>query len=268
MQRESCLSCELTQSAPLELVLIGRNLIEAYESAQRLEISPWKFAVRWPSLQKNFGECVDDVRWLLTQGLLLYREETFSAPEVPRQFRHSRRKHFTPHSCFVLKEKAVPIFRELLAARAPQLEAYRQGLDRLLKEIPLTIAPLQSAPSPAHSRNQQESVLPTSADLPQQPTWAQAAHQLRVGALVVKIFKRAAANQELILSVFEEEGWPEWIDDPLPPAKGIRPGLRLKETVKSLNRHQENHLIHFSGDFVHGRIRWERSPPDRPPETR
>jgi len=156
----------------------------------------------------------------------------------------------------VVKEKAVPIFRELLAARAPQLEASRQGLDRLLKEIPLTIAPLQSAPSPAHSSNQQESALPTPANLPQQPTWDAVDRELRAGPIVIKSFKRPAANQELILSVFEEEGWPKTIDDPLPPVRGMDRRRRLNDAVKRLNRHQSKALICFSANTVQGRILW------------
>jgi hypothetical protein len=72
----------------------------------------------------------------------------------------------------------------------------------------------------------------------------------------VKKFKRPAENQELILSVFEEEGWPETIDDPLSATSGVCSRRRLVEAVKRLNRHQEQPLIRFSADTTHARIYW------------
>jgi hypothetical protein len=57
-----------------------------------------------------------------------------------------------------------------------------------------------------------------------------------------KRYRSDAGKQMLVLAAFEEEGWPEQIDDPIEPGK-------IRDTVKALN---ENLPIRFSvnGDRV------------------
>jgi hypothetical protein len=78
-----------------------------------------------------------------------------------------------------------------------------------------------------------------------------------VGNLVVKAFKLPSPNQETILAVFEEEGWPPRIDDPLPPNPELVVKRRLHDTIKGLNRNRRNCLIRFLGDGTGEGIRWE-----------
>ena len=59
------------------------------------------------------------------------------------------------------------------------------------------------------------------------PTWDANLRVLSVDGLVVKQFSRAAENQQLILSVFQEEGWPARIDDPLSPVELVDSKRRL-----------------------------------------
>ena len=66
-----------------------------------------------------------------------------------------------------------------------------------------------------------------------------------------------AMNQEIVLAVFEEEGWPPRIDDPLPWKSDIDPQRRLHDTINSLNRRQRQRLVHFSADGLAQGIRWE-----------
>jgi hypothetical protein len=61
----------------------------------------------------------------------------------------------------------------------------------------------------------------------------------------VKRFRVPALNQELVLAAFEEEGWPPHLDDPLPKDDDTDPTQHLQATIKRLNRHQVNHLLHF-----------------------
>lgn len=75
--------------------------------------------------------------------------------------------------------------------------------------------------------------------------------QLTYNGEVVKRFKQPAKNQATILEVFQEEGWPRRIDDPLKPGK-------LNQTIKDLNARQ-NHL-RFLGDGDKGII-WEPAKP-------
>jgi hypothetical protein len=69
----------------------------------------------------------------------------------------------------------------------------------------------------------------------------------------------------LILAVFEEEGWPRRIDDPLPPGHGINPKVRLHESIARLNRNQVNRTIRFGGDGYGRGVRWAQIPDDKSP---
>jgi hypothetical protein len=89
------------------------------------------------------------------------------------------------------------------------------------------------------------------------PIWDAELHELRFKGHVVKRFKGPAKSQELILAAFQEDGWPDVIDDPLPMLPGQDPKRRLHYTVHHLNRVQRPCLIHF---FVNGggqRIYWQ-----------
>ncbi len=92
---------------------------------------------------------------------------------------------------------------------------------------------------------------------PSVPTWDSERRELRISGMAVKRFKWTAANQEAILAAFEEEGWPDRIDDPLPPKPGQDSKRRLSDTIKCLNRKQINQLIHFRGDGTGEGVTWE-----------
>ncbi len=89
------------------------------------------------------------------------------------------------------------------------------------------------------------------------PSWDFERHELRCGGQVVKKFKWRAANQEMILATFEQEGWPAHIDDPLPQEPDIDPKRRLADAIKSLNRHQKISLVRFCGDGTGQGVLWE-----------
>ncbi len=73
----------------------------------------------------------------------------------------------------------------------------------------------------------------------------------------MKRYRVPARNQALILAAFQEEGWPLYIDDPLPPAGEQDPKHRLQATVKSLNRNQQTPLLRFHGNGNGQQIFWE-----------
>jgi len=89
------------------------------------------------------------------------------------------------------------------------------------------------------------------------PRWNAGARILRFKGTVVKRFTKPANNQEHVLMAFEEEGWPEHIDDPIPPHGDIDPKRCLHGTIARLNQHQERRLIRFSGDGRGEGVRWE-----------
>ncbi len=73
----------------------------------------------------------------------------------------------------------------------------------------------------------------------------------------MKRYRVQAPNQELVLTVFEELGWPVCIDDPLPPDGDKDPKERLQATIKSLNRCQRGPFIRFYGNGTASQICWE-----------
>jgi hypothetical protein len=64
-------------------------------------------------------------------------------------------------------------------------------------------------------------------------------------------------NQELVLAAFEEERWPRRILDPLSPQPFHDVKRRLSDTIKFLNRRQENEFIRFHGDGSGEGVIWE-----------
>ena len=72
------------------------------------------------------------------------------------------------------------------------------------------------------------------------PVWDLTARCLRFRGEVCKQYRRPAKDQEKILAAFHEEGWPDAIDDPLPPGK-------LPTTVESLNDRLEHIKFHLNG---------------------
>ena len=89
------------------------------------------------------------------------------------------------------------------------------------------------------------------------PHWDIEKRELLVGKALVKRYRCPALNQETVLGVFQEEGWPRRIDDPLPPLSGQEQKRRLHDTIKSLNKNQIKHLIKFRGDGTGEGVIWE-----------
>ena len=89
------------------------------------------------------------------------------------------------------------------------------------------------------------------------PHWDANRRVLCIGPHVVKRFRLSAPNQETVLAAFQEEGWPPAVYDPLPGSSNGLAKRRLHDTIKFLNRNQENQLITFRGDGKGERILWE-----------
>jgi hypothetical protein len=112
---------------------------------------------------------------------------------------------------------------------------------------------------PHEPRKQPSRRTPTRGAPPRRqarPRWDKIARELWLGDTLVKKFLRPAPLQELILAVFEEEGWPERIDDPLPgPFDGDRRD-RLHKALQKLNRNQQVPLLEFHRDGTGEKIVW------------
>jgi hypothetical protein len=70
------------------------------------------------------------------------------------------------------------------------------------------------------------------------PHWDATQRELAVDGQVVKQYHVPARNQERVLAAFQEEGWPDRIDDPLPGRPDHDPKRRLNDTIKKLNGHR------------------------------
>jgi hypothetical protein len=88
------------------------------------------------------------------------------------------------------------------------------------------------------------------------PLWDERRRALLVGPKIVKQFRLPSPNQVAILSAFQEEDWPNRIDDPLPPRPEVDPKRRLHDTIKSLNRYHKSRLLRFSGDGTGEGVTW------------
>lgn len=212
-------------------------LLRAREYADEVESDPWKFAVEWRLLRAR-GLEETDVRYLVARGLVDLRREISRRGAFERTFIAHDVPHLSSDTAFVLTAAGI-------------------SFCRLLGE---------NGESPLVSDSQHTSTSPSSLTAPQvaasdenvapvKPHWNRDRRELTFRGQLVKCYRVPSPNQELILSVFQEEEWPEFIDDPLPPHDNLEPHRRLQATVKSLNRHQNDRLIRFRGNA--SRIFWK-----------
>ena len=90
----------------------------------------------------------------------------------------------------------------------------------------------------------------------ERPNWDWKTRRFVVGERLVKHFRVPSPNQAAVLDAFQEEGWPHWVDDPLPPLPNQEPKRRLRDTIKCLNQHQVSRIIRFHGDGTGQRVSW------------
>jgi hypothetical protein len=86
------------------------------------------------------------------------------------------------------------------------------------------------------------------------PQWDKGRGELRVGDRVVRRVRSLAKNVICVLDVFQEEGWPHRLDDPL-PGPSDQQVERLHETIRSLNEGLKE--ISFHSDGGGQGITWE-----------
>jgi hypothetical protein len=90
------------------------------------------------------------------------------------------------------------------------------------------------------------------------PVWLADRRELWVGESLIKRYKQLPGNQDLILSAFQELGWCDRIDDPLPGKPGVDSKARLRQTVEDLNkRHIAAGVLHFRGDGTGEGVIWD-----------
>jgi hypothetical protein len=202
-------------------------LLRAAEYAGDAGNDPWQFAVEWKDLASRGLERTD-VRWLVSRGYIALRREISLPAAFQRVFVECNVPRLWHDTAFVLTDAGLSIARALVEQ------------------------PPNDESSPDYTPTAPSQRLAAT----DKPTWDHDRRELRYRGKLVKAFRVPARNQELILEAFEEEGWPEFIDDPLPQEPDQDPHRRLQATIKSLNRRQANNLIRFRGNGSE-RVFWQ-----------
>jgi len=202
-------------------------LLKAHDYALDAGRDIWDFSVELHRLQAaGLTEC--ELRWLLCKQYVEHALEITLAGQSGRSFRPISSLTFTAASCFVLTRQGAVI------AAPPTEHPAKHPL------VECKLEPVLNAARFGMSLH-----------------WDSDRRELRVNGFLVKRFKLPSANQEAVLSAFEEDGWPPRIDDPLPPIANRDSKRRLHDTINSLNRNQKCKLIRFFGDGNGLGIRWE-----------
>jgi hypothetical protein len=200
------------------------ELAIAHDYACDAECDPWQFAVEISRLA-DLGLTPSDLRWLVEKGYATHAREITEPGDAERKFAPGSNTAFSPDTRFLLTDAGLQLAGGMRAAPT-------------LLRFPSSAAPLE-------------------IEAASKPRWDTDDGTLYFGRRIVKRFKRPSPNQAIILATFEEENWPQRIDDPLPPAKDIDPRRRLHDTIKWLNRNVECRLLCFSGDGSGEGVRWQ-----------
>jgi hypothetical protein len=219
----------VAQDAKPMYVSLGM-LLKARDYACDVKHGVWEFAVEIDRFRDTgLSEC--DLRWLCCKGYVEHAIEVTLPGQTGRNFGPVGCLKFVGRSCFVLTNEGV-FFAGSMAAEAISATSVRFNCVKI------------------HATREIDGSKPA-------PSWNSDQRVFRVGDTVVKHYRVPASNQELVLSVFEEEAWPKHIEDPLSPVPEIDPRRRLHSTIQCLNRNQKHHLIHFHGDGHGTGVCWE-----------
>jgi hypothetical protein len=214
-------------------------LRQAYRYAQDSGADLWDFAVEIDELYQT-GLTISDLRWLVARRFAEHGQETSIYGSPRRTFRPAEGLFFEKTTCVILTRLGEAFVSRFLDAPAtssrPMQADEAAGLAR--------DCPMNHAPS-------------LSIDAPIKPSWDPSRRELSLGGHVIKRYRVRAQNQEALLTAFEEESWPQHIDDPLPGTRDIDPRIRLHDAINRLNRCQTHHLLRFRGDGTGTGLFWE-----------
>lgn len=225
-----------SSAAPLsELPRAGiKMLLRAYAFGQDVGTEMWDFALEIDTLYTS-GLTISDLRWLVAKRFVEHGQESSKYGAPHRSFRPGAGYFFTPTTCFVLTADGATFAGHFMKSS---------------DESSRPTSPIETEPPRAQNLNGS-----TTARL--KPCWDSRRRELSLDGVVIKRFRVPAQVQELILSAFEEEGWPEYIDDPLPVRKDIDPNSRLHDAIYRLNRCQIHRLLRFKGNGDGTAVSWE-----------
>jgi hypothetical protein len=233
-------------AVPRHLTAGLTQLLRAFDYAADCGGDAWQFALEIADLQAA-AMTKSDLRWLVGKGFCEHGREITLYGDPLRTFQPGKGFAFLKTTAFVL---------------SPQGAAWARGV----------VAPSQSSGPPATptaaplAGPASDIVIPSAeADCrpqsPSKPHWNGRSRELLLDGRLIKAFRVPAGNQEIILSAFQEEGWPDYIDDPLPVKTEMDPKRRLHNVINRLNGNQVHPLIHFHGNGSGETIASEQSEP-------
>jgi hypothetical protein len=227
---------------------VGLALLwQAYTHAQDAGAELWDFALEIEKLYET-QMTISDLRWLVAKKFVEHGRETSVSGSPHRSFQPSDGYFFETTTCVVLTLSGAAYARQFLgeSVASPQSTPV---VDVASSADAQTVA-RDNEPPAARDRN-------GSTAAACKPHWNATRGELSLGGTVVKCFRVPAHNQELILCAFEEDGWPEAIDDPLPVIADIDPPTRLHDAIRRLNGCQTNRLLRFHGNGDGDGVSWE-----------
>ena len=213
---------------PLEELRAGLAvLLEAYEWAHNSGLDPWQFSVTLDQIQ-HVGFSNAHLSWLICRGFLEHLYEFTPPGDKDRLFRDLARLNFRKRSRFILNAAgaafAGPICRKEDSVKQSAEETHEAA--------------------PGNGRGSK-------------PEWDRERLQLTFnGELLMQLTLRAR-NLLCILDIFQEEGWPPRIDDPIPSTKRGNVKHRLRAAIERLNKNLLFPSIRFSGDGSGESICWK-----------
>ena len=230
-----------------ESVCAGLALLErAYDYAKDADADLWDFALRIDKLY-DVGVSISDLRWLIAKQFALHGQETSVYGDSHRSFQPIDGFNFERTSCLVLTPTGASLAEKIF-----------RGSPRCNQPTQVNGTSSNKSAGPMASLNgSSKTIYRYGSRAKLKPNWDPNRRELRLADTVVKRFRRPAKNQETILCVFEEEGWPHHIDDPLPIQSHIDSQTRLHDAINRLNGHQANRLLRFNGNGRGTGVLWE-----------
>jgi hypothetical protein len=199
-----------------------RLLRHALDCAKDAQAPPWDFALEIGHLYAA-GLTITDLRWMVAREFVEHADETSVHGSEHRSFTPSRGLTFMPTTCVLLTVKGAALAASESAAASGEISA-------------------------ANGKS--------LAGMLAKPQWDPARRELSFGGQMVKQFHVPARNQELILSAFQRQDWPESIDDPLAGEIDIDPKTRLNDAIYRLNNKQLACLIRFHVNGHGSSVHW------------
>ncbi len=87
------------------------------------------------------------------------------------------------------------------------------------------------------------------------PRWCAQTGTLSWRDKIIRHVRNDAVYLRYLLDAFAQQGWPEWIANPLPHQPGMSRKQRLRQTIEKLNQGLSSPGIRFHA--AKGGVRWE-----------